>query len=419
MAIVKNDKVIRAGLMPGLGSFPHGAKLAIDSYGWKHDPKITKTGLNTGLRPLPYSLNWLRTENVVSTGYYTSQQGLAFHSADKGFGGCFMLPSRVSNGFAYSAWETSGAKYAFSEDTWNRVCNRARAKLLEQIELKLSEWMTSLAEGRQTARMVQDRSSRLNRAAGYLADGTVKGAEQCRKELRIARRRAPPTWKVKTYLAAKDLGGLWLEYWMGWAPLFGDIVQGVKNLAYRQGFGINIGDGIVSAASGTKATPRIHAYGSYERRIDTLVDGFALRKIRFRYISINNNERMLRELGLTNPWVTIHDIIPWSWLLAWGHNLRDVLKEWDDLNGVEIDSSSIVVSDIQRVRQEAILKCWDGSIEAKVHSTVRFVRSCPTALPGVRFRVFLPRLNLTRAATSVSLLFQKLAEFGIPKPRRR
>lgn len=418
MAIVKNDKIIRAGLMPGKGSFPNGAKLAIDSSGWKHVPKITKEGSNRGLQPLPYRLNWRRTENVVSTGYYTASQGLAFHSADQGFGGCFMLPTPTASGFAYSAWETPTAKYAFSEDTWHRVSNRARAKLLEHIEQKLSEWMTSLAEGRQTARMVRSRSSRLNRAAGYLADGTVKGAERCRKELRIARRKAPPPWKVRAYLAARDLGGLWLEYWMGWAPLFGDIVQGVKNLAYRQGFGINIGDGIVSAASGTKATPRLHAYGSYERRFDSLEDGFALRKIRLRYLSINNNKRMLRELGLTNPWVTIHDVIPFSWLLAWGHNLRDVLRQWDDLNGVELDYSSIVVSDIQRIRQKATLVCWDGSIEAKVHSTVRFVRSCPGALPGVRFRIFLPRLNLTRAATSISLLFQQLAKFGIPKTRR-
>lgn len=116
----------------------------------------------------------------------------------------------------------------------------------------------------------------------------------------------------------------------------------------------------------------------------------------------NPNLFLMNQLGLINPAVVFFELVPFSFIFNWFHNLSDVLSQWSDWLGLELidpfTGSKTVVNGTEWRKPQWTMD--RGYFEVK---QVTFNRSLGFTLPSLGWRK-VDRLSVTRGATAISLL---------------
>lgn len=201
----------------------------------------------------------------------------------------------------------------------------------------------------------------------------------------------------------------WLEYWLGWAPAMGDIYNALDVLQRE------FPNQHISVATGYR--------NQYVLEDSTLPLPYVLRR-QTNYQGVlgayadaqvtNYNLHLANQLGLVNPAATGFDLIPFSFVLGWFINVKQVLSYLTDFAGVSLTNRGMGIYQTRESRQvhRFYRWAWDGpDYVYKYHvqdggaSGVTKIRA-PGASPVPRLVCKFDRLSLTRAATAVSLLVE-------------
>jgi len=197
----------------------------------------------------------------------------------------------------------------------------------------------------------------------------------------------------------------WLEYWMGWAPLYGDIYNALDVLQrpypdehFRTGFAF--GNSPASQVIGNPVSSMSYARKEHK--------GYARISAYGKFRVTNHNLYRANQLGLINPAATLWEIVPFSFIVDWFTNVGQVLNGMSDFAGVTLRETGIGLLEVGDVSCFGYNGRYENGklVKDYFHGTVHFERRTrsPGNIPSPRLTLDLPKLSLTRAATSISLL---------------
>lgn len=294
--------------------------------------------------------------------------------------------------------------------------NKIYEKIREAIIGSKGELLTSVVEWRSSLDMISNRVVQLSRA--YSA---VKKL-QFTKAAKILGLTRSQSKKVVRKVKPKDKNqfsptSAWLEYWMGWAPLHGDIGHALEVLATPppQSQKFSVGVGIIRKYSFVSIN-NSSSTGS-DREIKTLGTTGHLGAYG-NYKVTNHNLLVLNQLGFTNPALTAWQIVPFSFIVDWFTNVNQVLSSLTDFVGIEISRTGYgytlgLTAGSDRVKRVlmpvvtyGVPRLWE-TYECHTSGWATYNRRTPGSIKAPQLSVvMLDRLSLTRAATSISLLVE-------------
>lgn len=276
-------------------------------------------------------------------------------------------------------------------------------KLRKELDGTKGELLTSSMEWRTSLDMISGRVRQLSGA--YLAVRKFR----FKQAARILRIQTPSRFENLTRKRAQkeklSPTAAWLEYWMGWAPLYGDIANAVDTLQSGPperlrhfSVGVRVKDEIlieVRGANGstTKIDINYHRKGTYSAYGDVTI--------------ANYNTNLANKLGFTNPALTLWQMAPFSFMVDWFTNIGTVLGALTDFEGLSFSNTGTALALETKATAKGIR--WRSyttrPIDQSGFSWNRL--RTPGALPKPRLDiVMLDRLSLTRAVTSISLLVE-------------
>lgn len=278
--------------------------------------------------------------------------------------------------------------------------NRARSRFLDKVSSARAQGLTALAERKSTMEMVNKRLFQLLKAGTALRRGNF---QDFLKHLNV---RPLDKHRNKGWNRSREAGGLWLEYWFGWAPTVGDIYSLVDaytnevNDDYVKAGGSGSGDYNFTGGNGTWKTTTSESYDCY-CHIGALVE-------------VSNNDLLdLNEAGLLNPAQTALELIPFSWFAGWFVNLSDVLGSLTDTCGLKFREGWISEKTERDLHHEERRRSDNLLYGERNTYTMRFMRSRFYELPIPTIEWKLPaQLSVTRGATLSALLAQLLPKSG-------
>lgn len=272
--------------------------------------------------------------------------------------------------------------------------SKAFADFMASVHTARAQLGSALIEMGSTVSMVNNRLGQLVQGALALRNGDL------RKFLRTFGIAPKRKHQHKRWCKPSEAGGLWLEYWMGWAPTVGDIYSALAVLASNAPSYTATGRGVVkdnySFTWGTWSNSGDWGRGKYQI--------LASARYQAKLSCTSPNLNLLNELGLANLAQVAWQVTPFSWLLGWFVNLEQVIESWTWDFGLSV-SESFTTSSLKFDGEEERKWAWSYlTTKARFHhasgsrtlgiTTPSIVLTCPT------------RLSSSRAATLVSLLTQ-------------
>lgn len=251
-----------------------------------------------------------------------------------------------------NAWSGYGPEWIYALDLdkgnpqghpWvGPVLQIARERFMAKVNELQSEWLASALQFQQTLDMVH---KRLKQLSDFLKGVATRNPRLISKSLgipvgrasyglRVARRRKPDlvTDSRLKNLSGKTAGTV-LEFQFGWMPLVSDIVELQRYLAsacpevsivgrkttryentYRNGSETSVSSWAQNATHKTKVTCAVGA----SLRID------------------NPNLLLLNNLGVTNPFLTAWQVVPFSFLVDMVVNTSEFFQQYSELHGVTL-----------------------------------------------------------------------------------
>lgn len=288
---------------------------------------------------------------------------------------------------------------SLGQQAYNRAYNKFKDKAYTQ-----AANLTAIAERVKTVDMITRRMGQLLKGANLLREGRFK------EFLRNFGIKALKKHQNKLWSRPREFSGLWLEYWMGWAPTIGDISNSIEALTgvipaekIRAGSSVPLDAAARQASSGTIATTDISGNGT------VWINGL---------VSVTNpNLHLAQKLGLINVAKTVWETVRMSFLVDWFTNVGQVLGQFTDWLGLQL--TNLVVS----VKTKATVN-WLCTGAKKIFGpsypdvmyhkkgVLRFNRYVLPEMPLVKPTISLPnKLSLSRAATSASLLVSIFAPY--------
>lgn len=276
-------------------------------------------------------------------------------------------------------------------------CSTAYARAYEKFKSKVytqATNLTALKERAKTFTMVQNRLVQCWKGALALKRGRF------REFLRIFGIEPLPKHVHKRWTRPKEFSGLWLEYWMGWAPTVGDIYSSLEFLGgeipttkVRAGSAVTLSNRSSSSSSGSVRT--------------NVANGRVAVWIQADVELTNPSLYNLNGLGLLNPAKTIWETIPFSWLADWFTNVGQVLGQLTDWVGLKLNN--LVISSMTKGTLEfrATNTPSSGQLMWRNREYISFFRKVGGVLPVVKPILRIPNgLSITRGLTLTSLLIQ-------------
>jgi hypothetical protein len=282
--------------------------------------------------------------------------------------------------------------------SFTQACfNQAYARFRDEAVGESSQLGTFFAEWRESLGMVTNRTLGLIDAARKLRKGNFPGFV---KALSVSPKKKH---RNKTYAAANEFSGLWLEYHFGWSPSVADIYAAV--------------DVMQSAWPAERA--RGSAKMSFSREDGAATGYLRTQKGTYQHVmgaelKMNNpNLFLANQLGLLNPAAVAWELIPFSFVADWFFDVGSFLESFSDFAGV----------DVIRPWSLTVMRFVDVDASDTLHFTnQQWLGGQPSTTRGIAMlrRIGIPRpvpnLNisanlgnsLTRAASAVSLLTQLL-----------
>jgi len=198
------------------------------------------------------------------------------------------------------------------------ILNRAYAHFVEQLGDR-AQLGSAFGEAGKTLDMIANRVTQLRRGYTSLKGGNF------RKFLKTFSLLPHKKDKNRFTNKASEAGGLWLEYWMGWAPSVGDVVSGLKVLTSETFFMEPL------HIIGRSSQPITFSYSG--EHVVHSSSGSAHGQVNALVTISNPNLMLANRLGLLNPVATAWEMTPFSWLLGWAVNLEQIFSSWSDLAG--------------------------------------------------------------------------------------
>lgn len=268
----------------------------------------------------------------------------------------------------------------------------------------------NIAEGRETAKLVQTQGSRVKGLFDGFKSIFNANSKISRASLRIGRAvYALKRGRLQQFCdilsvkrkrshqsvfkpSDRAISGYWLEYWFGVAPLVSDVMTSLEVL--------------------TRDFPKGRIYGTSKdsekgisQKLASWVYTYAFQtkaRMGCEVKLINPNGFLRNALGLTNFWLIGWNVIPFSFLADWGLNVSKCLGAMSDFEGLEVTLP--FTSMICKANTVDILVPPSDPVQASF-TAVETWRSPGLTKPVLS--VTLPkRLSVTRALTSVALMLQ-------------
>lgn len=274
--------------------------------------------------------------------------------------------------------------------------NRAYGKFKDMAYTQAAN-LTAIAERVKTVDMITKRMSQLLKGANLLREGRFK------EFLRNFGIKALKKHQNKLWSRPREFSGLWLEYWMGWAPTIGDISNSIEALTevipavkIRAGSSVPLDAAARQSSGSSIATTNISGKGT------VWINGL---------VSVTNpNLHLAQKLGLINVAKTVWETVRMSFLVDWFTNVGQVLGQFTDWLGLQL--TDLVVSVKTKATVNWLCTGAKGLFgptypDVMYHKkgVLRFNRYVLPGLPLVKPTLSLPnKLSLSRAATSASLL---------------
>lgn len=277
--------------------------------------------------------------------------------------------------------------------------SKAYDDLMEQILGDSSSLGVSVAEGREAIASIVDRVTRMTSAWKALKRG--------RFDLFLRHLGGRPKEKHKhtKWTRPKDAASLWLEYWLGWAPLVGDIHNCTRVLASAD----LVPPVRLSARGSVRFPTTVEVTTNYRQKIG-LGKGRCTIGIGCTVEVINPNKYLSARMGLDAPLEIAWAVVPFSFVIDWFANIGQVLGSMDFRDmGIKISDPWVSCN------STATGSCnWETGT-AKYQSLTQFSndyvharwsrRVLVNKIPTPRLSVRIPeRLSTTRGATAISLL---------------
>lgn len=305
------------------------------------------------------------------------------------------------------------AYHGFYEDPHlQAVLSVARARFVKKTH-DTASWAVTFAERRQAIDMMTKRLVQLGRFAKAVRRLDIVGAAY---ELgyRRPRERYAVAERVKRALRdkrnQKTPANLWLEFWFGWSPLVSDVFSTVDIL--QKPFNDLP---VIGRASNKRATAvyRELIYADWAgdiRRTATHELDYRC-KVGGKIRVTNPNLFLASQLGLTNPATVALELIPFSWVANWFVNLSEFIGQFSDFHGVDVIDAYHLV----RMKDSATGAMYHVQYHDRANDSYSsFISSAIYAerrlgVPDVKLGIRPPwRLSLTRAASAISVLVQRL-----------
>lgn len=252
---------------------------------------------------------------------------------------------------------------------------------------------------------------RQGNVAGVVLSLNIKGnvpddlAKRVRS-LKARRRRETRSFRR----SAADVGDVFLEFHFGWIPLFHDIYNCIDILQQPL-------PTVSVRARGRKVPITLdwkYNISSVEY-IRTEAVGFAGCGVSAEVFVDNPNLWLANQLGLINPAAVVWELVPFSFVVDWFTSIGSFIDSWTDFLGLKFTRQCCTtVMKVPTCRYTYSYYAGNPLYEKLAQCTLDGVwvwRSLD--LPSLTLGV-LPakRLSLTRAATSLALLFQQLRRAG-------
>lgn len=298
-----------------------------------------------------------------------------------------------NNQYVNQVYESSGSVWAndaffTSVIRSNSARNRAIKEFTAQARGESAQLAVNAAEWSQSMAMIETNARRLRFLWNAL---TLR---------RLSRKGKPYNLRPSQ---------LWLEYWLGWAPLISDIYTSIDILQQYPRAPIKL------RGAATWRSERVEYYNSKDR--------FKLKKATWRgSVSVygkavieNYNLHIADQLGLVNPALAAWQLARLSFVVDWFVNVSQVLDALVPFAGLSISETGEAYWYTGSGFLNERLKQWDYDLGKDVDVYINgghtlSVRSrTPTGLPRPSLTMSFDRLALTRAATSVSLLVEALS----------
>lgn len=317
----------------------------------------------------------------------------------------YLVVSQVTNYNGTSAAPVSSSYWSELQADPSTATNRAYSSAYRKFkDLALgssASVMTALAERQETFDMIAHRCIQLKQGYDYLKKG------QLGKFMNHFGVAPKPKHRKKRWSRPKDAAGLWLEYWMGWAPTMGDIYACMENL----------GKVIAPTTFKTGASAPFQKKGtSYtgSTSATTVIEGKVRVRIQGSVLITNPSLFQLQALGLANPLLTAWEVIPFSWLVGWFVNAESIFSQVTDWLGCSIVGLEIGYK--TTYTKTYLCQNWNPGISSTGpknlvcdRSVVIYNRTHPNSFPTIKPVWRVPNgLSYSRGATAISLLVQSL-----------
>lgn len=281
--------------------------------------------------------------------------------------------------------------------------NRLYNKLRTEIDGTKGELLTSSMEWRTSLDMISGRVRQLGSA--YLAVKKFR----FKQAARILGIQTPSRFKTLTKKGAQkeklSPTAAWLEFWMGWAPLHGDIAQAVDTLqggppAHSRHFsvGVRVKDHIETKVRGANGSTT---------KVDIVYDRVGTYSAYGEVSVANYNSNLANKMGFTNPLLTAWQMFPFSFIVDWFANIGTVLGSLTDFMGLSFSKTGTALA-LSTTASASGIRWQDWTTRPISQTGFSWNRlRVPGALPKPRLDIVMfDRLSLTRAATSISLLVE-------------
>lgn len=276
---------------------------------------------------------------------------------------------------------------------------RAHAKLREAIGTR-AQGLTAVAEWRKTVDMIDNRAMQLLRAAKKLRKGNLPGFA---RELGIKPKRRHE--KMSPKKVSQNAGGLWLEYWLGWAPTVGDIGNAIDVLQSAPPW-----EKIHGSGTCVKVFNNSVHYPGWLRITDYARTKVSVRlgaKVR----CSNPNLFLANQLGFVNPAATAWELVPLSFIVNWFVTVQEFLEQFTTFVGLDVEHpyTTIFGTASGTYNETWLVPAPPLGITATTKAAMM------SRAPGIESMSIVWRppntLSVTRGLTSISLLVQQLKSF--------
>lgn len=282
----------------------------------------------------------------------------------------------------------SGGKVCGSALT--SAANKSYAKLVEKVHGTRADLGTTLVESRSAVDMIVKRTVWLGKAYSQLRKGNFRGF------INTIGMQAKPKHRRTRWTRPKDASGLWLEYWMGWAPTVSDIHAATEVIMKGP-----LGPEPFPVRTGARESIRRH----YSERDGEFYTWTGVARVHNGCMVEITNENLatLGELNLLNPAVIAWNVVPFSFMVDWFGNIGSVLSSYTDFMGYRLTNTwTTRLVKLDYVGSGSSRRFPGHSFLAQGRYT-GLNRVTSIQKPILQFKR--PNgLSVTRAATSISLL---------------